>query len=469
MNAVDEHAVTATKLSEPYDVVVIGGGISGLVVTYRLNQRGLRVLLLEARDALGGRCGGRADEWGIEAGAEFVHGEAASTWELLREFNLVAHRHPQPGMAARLYYVNGELIEGTQEIGRLVDSICRHIESFNPEVARPTHVAQFLASLDPAILDAEFASSDPEFVALAKCFARDRIERFEGSPLEDLGSLEYALQMALSTGGSNNYRIVGGYRALVDALSEVLSQSETVDIHLSEAVTRIEATSEATSKVRTATGQSFSASKVVITVPLPILHTIAPLGSDGPATHSGQVGALSLIPPMDQEWVQALDGLGVGHALKVVVAIRDLDMEPFGFLHTLESMPTWINIPQDDSDISLLLGYFGGSTAVELAAKPDGELRLMAREILGRVLRVGESQFCDPVVVHRWDEVEAIYGTYSYPRQGGQRSAQTLARPRGNIFFAGEALSLNGHIGTVHGAIDTAERCVAQVVDALER
>jgi len=142
-------------------------------------------------------------------------------------------------------------------------------------------------------------------------------------------------------------------------------------------------------------------------------------------------------------------------------------MEPFGFLHTLESMPTWINIPQDASDISLLLGYFGGSTAVELAAKSDSELGLMAREILGRVLRVGESQFCDPVVVHRWDEVEAVYGTYSYPRQGGQRAAQTLARPRGNVLFAGEALSLNGNIGTVHGAIDTAERCVAQVIASL--
>jgi hypothetical protein len=388
----------------------------------------------------------------------------------MREFNLQAHRHPQPGTVARYYHVNGELVDDSQDIGKLVDRICQQVETFEPEESRPAHVASFLASLDLASLGTEFSACEPELVELAKRFAQDRIERFEGSPLEDLGSLEYSLQMTLSAEGSNNYRIVGGYRALVDALSEVLSHSETVDIHLSEAVTRIDATAVDATAVRTASGQSYAASNVVVTVPLPILQTIADLGSEGDvvATNSGQVGALAVIPAMGHDWVQALGGLGVGHALKVVVAIRDLDMEPFGFLHTLESMPTWINIPQDDSDISILLGYFGGSTAVELAAKSDGELRFLAREILGRVLRVDQSQFCDPVVVHRWDEVEAIYGTYSYPRQGGQKSPHTLARPRGNVFFAGEALSLNGSIGTVHGAIDTAERCVAQLVDSLD-
>ena len=469
MDAVDERAVAVPNPSQQYDVVVIGGGISGLVATYRLHQRGLSVLLLELHTVLGGRCGGPADTWGIEAGAEFIHGEAASTWELLREFDLQADRFPQPSTVSRFYHLNDELVEDTQLIGRLVDCICQQVETLNLDDSRPLNVSSYLVSLDQDSLGHEFATCEPELIELAKRFAQDRIERFEGSPLEDLGSLEYSLQMTLSASGPNNYRILGGYRALVDSLSDALVNSDAVDIRLGEAVTLVDATALDSVDVRTTSGQSYSAYKVLVTVPLSILRAIADSGTEVDATSSrfGQVGAFTVIPAMDQEWVQALDGLGIGHALKVVVAIRDLEIEPFGFLHTLEAMPTWINIPQGNSDISVLLGYFGGATAVKLASKSDDELRKLSHEVLKRVLKVDESQFCDPVVVHRWDEVEAIYGTYSYPRQGGQRSAQTLAGPRGNVFFAGEALSLNGNIGTVHGAIDTAERCVAHIVESL--
>src|ERR1700728_1169717 len=70
------------------DVVVIGAGAAGLAAARSLGRRKLRVLLLEARDRIGGRV-----LWKpmariatpAELGAEFIHGPAKLTKALLRE------------------------------------------------------------------------------------------------------------------------------------------------------------------------------------------------------------------------------------------------------------------------------------------------------------------------------------------------------------------------------------------------
>jgi len=43
------------SLIASHDVVVIGGGISGLSAAWKLHQAGVKVLVLEARDRVGGR------------------------------------------------------------------------------------------------------------------------------------------------------------------------------------------------------------------------------------------------------------------------------------------------------------------------------------------------------------------------------------------------------------------------------
>jgi phytoene dehydrogenase-like protein len=64
------------------DVVVVGGGVSGLDVAGRLSQAGLEVLLLEAGDRLGGRAADEVvDGYTIGDGAQLLH----TSWPLLRQ------------------------------------------------------------------------------------------------------------------------------------------------------------------------------------------------------------------------------------------------------------------------------------------------------------------------------------------------------------------------------------------------
>lgn len=66
------------------DVVIVGTRISGLAAASRLGQAGLPVVVLEARDRIGGRMftqtvpGGDAP---IELGAEFIHGHPPEIFE----------------------------------------------------------------------------------------------------------------------------------------------------------------------------------------------------------------------------------------------------------------------------------------------------------------------------------------------------------------------------------------------------
>ena len=62
-------------MASPAEVIIIGGGIAGLTAARHLTEAGLRVLLLEARDRLGGRIyTDHSSQYPVDLGAEFVHG-----------------------------------------------------------------------------------------------------------------------------------------------------------------------------------------------------------------------------------------------------------------------------------------------------------------------------------------------------------------------------------------------------------
>src|SRR5262245_28456389 len=75
------------------DVIVIGAGAAGLAAADELSRNGARVLILEARDRIGGRCWTRRVPGlpiPVELGAEFIHGEAKVTHALLKRAGLTA-------------------------------------------------------------------------------------------------------------------------------------------------------------------------------------------------------------------------------------------------------------------------------------------------------------------------------------------------------------------------------------------
>jgi phytoene dehydrogenase-like protein len=73
------------------NVIIIGAGAAGLAAADRLHESGIDVLLLEARDRLGGRIFTTRDastDLPVELGAEFIHGRPQVTFDLVKSAGL---------------------------------------------------------------------------------------------------------------------------------------------------------------------------------------------------------------------------------------------------------------------------------------------------------------------------------------------------------------------------------------------
>ncbi|HEY7160787.1 MAG TPA: FAD-dependent oxidoreductase, partial [Acidobacteriota bacterium] len=80
------------------DVLIIGAGASGLSAAKELSESGRKVIVLEARNRVGGRIHTLHDEGvPIELGAEFIHGRAPEVLAVLHKAGLrfydVTDRH----------------------------------------------------------------------------------------------------------------------------------------------------------------------------------------------------------------------------------------------------------------------------------------------------------------------------------------------------------------------------------------
>src|SRR5438876_2188420 len=100
-----------------HEIIVIGAGAAGLMAARELSRAKFKVIVLEARDRIGGRIwteneslaktqsqqshppipllpqerdlrfAAKRGNW-MELGAEFIHGEAETTFKLLREYGI---------------------------------------------------------------------------------------------------------------------------------------------------------------------------------------------------------------------------------------------------------------------------------------------------------------------------------------------------------------------------------------------
>ncbi|HKB08558.1 MAG TPA: FAD-dependent oxidoreductase, partial [Candidatus Polarisedimenticolia bacterium] len=86
------HGCGRSLIQKAHDVVVIGAGMAGLTAARDMLGAGLDVVVLEARDRIGGRVwtDHRFGPIPVECGAEFIHGAQAGTWAWLRRAGLQA-------------------------------------------------------------------------------------------------------------------------------------------------------------------------------------------------------------------------------------------------------------------------------------------------------------------------------------------------------------------------------------------
>ena len=204
-------------------ILVIGAGAAGLAAARDLSRAGCEVIVLEARDRIGGRVftlGESNSPVPIELGAEFIHGKSPAIWDLARAANLKI----QEVSGHYCYFDDGKLSK-SRDFWRSVHRLMDKMESIGSDLS----LRQFLNS----------AADDPD-MQRAKAMATGYVEGFHAADIDRVGiqGLVKANQAADSIDGDESFRFQDGYDSLMQVL-RAESESYGATFHLNTIVTAV--------------------------------------------------------------------------------------------------------------------------------------------------------------------------------------------------------------------------------------
>ena len=432
------------------DVIVVGAGAAGLVAARRLASAGRRVVVLEARDRIGGRIltfRSSALPCPVELGAEFLHGDARLTRALLAEAGAQVVRMEPDQLEARGAGVRPS---------RLFDEVASVMKRLDADGAADRSFAGFLGSADARDLPEEALESARAFV---EGFHAARLDRISARALAEDPGLESALVAA---------RVPGGYDQLTHHLAVSLPAGT---IRLGHAVRRVE---WSPGRVRVAG----AGPDAPFALRAPVCVITAPLGLLGSEAAGG--GAILFDPPVDA-LADAQRNVAPGDVVRVALA---LDRVPAALLrpalaveHEL-AREFFLHTPREPFNVfwpitpptrPILIAWAGGGRTAAIPEGSEAEPRLradpagaagIAVRSLSAVLGDASGDSVRAAVWHDWRSDQFSRGAYSYTLVGGRAPEAPLVED--TLLFAGEAFA-GELIGTVEGALATGEAAASRL------
>ncbi len=408
-----------------HDTIIIGAGAAGLAAGQRLRAAGRTPLILEARDRIGGRIHTDHTHGPVELGAEFIHGERAATWEAVRAAGL---RTVGWSDDRRRFASGGEIYAADDPVTSRTAALFAIATSYRgPEIS----VA--------ALIDSLVALDDP-----ACRFALRWLANLEAADTQLLSAAVLTHERELATSGDTNFHILDGYDRVVVQLADGL------DIRLSQAVERV-AWDEAGGSVTLVGGGAHAARHLIITVPVGVLQTGRPI----------------FTPPLPAKKRAAIDAIAVGHVIKLMLWFDHQFWPDFVVLSTDGRIVTWWTVAS--AATPTLMGYVGGPAALEIAALGEQGVISLGLSELSQLFGADAAAASLGGRISGWSENPWSLGAYTYSPVGIGNARAILAAPVGPLHFAGEATPTNGHIATVHGAIESGWRAADEVLAATSR
>lgn len=403
-------------------IVIVGAGMAGLAAAHRLRAAGRQALVLEARDRVGGRIWTDTRYAPVELGAEFIHGEYAATWEVVNAAGLATERY----QGVRYLGRNGNVIVSDDPLTQRVVALYEQISNYEgPDVSAT------------ALLNRLTTPDDP-----AAGYVLRWLANMEGADPARLSAAELSRERQIGTAGWQNFRFPGGYHQVPAALA----RDATICLNCAVEQVRYDASG---AELTLADGSRLRARRLIITVPLSLL----------------QAGQIEFAPELPAAKRAAIQALAMGHVTKLALWFRRTFWEPFGFLSTDGTVITWW--PSGDATYPALMGYSGGAAALALAGCSEAAVIEQGLSELTALFgpRVREEFSAGRLVA--WSNDPWSRGAYSYSPIGMGDARAVLAAPVAQtLFFAGEATPCNGHLATVHGALESGYRAAEEVLAA---
>lgn len=419
-------------------ILVIGAGMAGLTAARLLAEAGRKVLVLEARDRVGGRILTLRDGGEIlELGAEFVHGRPPELWELIREAGLETYAID----GANVCHKNGRL-KKCDEMGE---------------------VFKFLNGLEKWMGgDISFA----DYPALEKLPPEKRdevinyVQSFNAADYRHIGVHALAVQQWAEgeIGSDEVFRIRDGYDRVPEFVAGRVRQAGG-RIELLRTVEKIE-WERGNVRVQVRDGgelAQYSAAQAIIALPLGVIQHLGVVFDPVPA---------ALI---------AANQLAMGPVRRFTLVFRErwwaaheeVKLPKLSFLFAEGAMPPvwWTAHPWETRTLT---GWIGGPRSTTFAQFTREQVGDAACKELARIFGLPVAMLREQLIrcaTHDWQTDPHSCGAYSYVPAGALEAVLTMATPvEQTLYFAGEHTDVTGHWGTVHAAMRSGIRAAQQLL-----
>jgi monoamine oxidase len=420
------------------DVAVIGAGAAGLAAARKLHDAGVDVLVLEARDRIGGRAYTLTSFDGsapVELGAEFIHGMPEVTLSLARECGESILDEAWQMFALR----DGHLVEESSNRWETIEELLQRVDLHG----RDQSIEAFLEAVPAGKLSADERDD-----------VRSIVEGFDAAITSDASTVAIAKEWR---SGTNNvsFRPANGYAKIMHYLAramdtQILLQTRVDVVRWSRERVLIEAT-------QLGSPVAIRARRAIVTVPIGVL----------------QAQPAMFVPELPAQKRTAIEAIAMGPVIKVVLDFRSAFWEHVdggryrdaGFFHAPKcSIRTmWTRLPARSS---LLVAWAGGGAAVRLTGKGLDPIDSALETCRALFPSVDVRAELRNAYYHDWQADPSALGAYSYLRVDGGNARDTLAEPvEQTLFFAGEA-TWSDDAGTVAGALASGYRAAGGAISS---
>uniref|UniRef100_A0A8C9SPC5 Amine oxidase n=1 Tax=Scleropages formosus TaxID=113540 RepID=A0A8C9SPC5_SCLFO len=439
-------SVKEPLLPEPYrnkKVVVIGGGASGLAAARQLQNFGMQVMVLEARDRIGGRVWDDTSMGlAVGRGAQIVNGCVNNPIALMCEqLGIKMHKL---GDRCDLIQEGGRTTDPT--IDKRMDfhfnAILDVVSEWRKDKSQQQDMP--LGEKIQEVYKAFLQESGIQFTDLEEKVLQFHLSNLEfacGSSLDQVSARSWDHNEFFAQFSGDHTLFTQGYSSVLNKLAEGL---DILNINVIKFVQTIDYSGELV-KIMSSSGTQWTAQKVLVTVPLALL----------------QKNTIQFNPPLPERKLKAIHSLGAGIIEKIALQFpyrfwdsKIQGSDYFGHIPPGPENRGMFGVFYDmDPKQCVLMSVITGDAVATIRDMEDSQVANLCMKVLRELFR--EQEVPEPVkyFVTHWSKDVWSQMAYSFVKTGGSGEAYDIIAEEvlGKLFFAGEAT--NRHFPqTVTGA-----------------